>query len=386
MIWGSAWTHPPGSSPYLSEILSCSKLQVTTVPGELPGVTLACEGQGGTPAHKVVLTSTSTMKPSKSYRDSSIQKKYSEGCEGLCKRASHLKLNTIHTHKWRPRPRSHLTAKVRPMSELGMGYDMSDMERFAYNQDWLSVEGQEELRSSEDTTWGEVLWCQTCPSTMIYKQEVGQGLRWKEDGRVVSKEVGFRWKERRGAVRWEEGMEEWMGALWERVGEEVHHEHVEDMEPEVENEEHLEPEVKEQEHLEPEVKEHLEPEVKEQEHLEPEVMEHLEPEVKEHLEPGVEQEHLEPEVEQEHLEPEVEQEEHFEPEVLLKALNSRRRRLLAFHLKLERSGLPPSRLLSKLRSEARSSSVGRREQEVSASPQLRKGRVPEEGGSVGWRG
>ena len=117
------------------------------MPGKFTGVTLACEGQGGTPAHKVVLGSSSTMKPFKSYRDSDIQKKYIKGCQGLCKNASHLQHNTIHTHKWRPRPRSHLLAKVKPMCELDMDGDMGDMERFAFNQDWLSPEGQEELRT-----------------------------------------------------------------------------------------------------------------------------------------------------------------------------------------------------------------------------------------------
>ena len=167
-------------------------MAVITVPGKLLGVTLACEGQGGTPAHKEVLASTSIMKPFKSYRDSSIQKKYNEGCEGLCKNASHLHHNTIHTHKWRPRPRSHLTAKVKPMSEVDMDGDMGDMERFAFNQDWLCPEGQEELRNSHLITWGQVLWCQTCPSTRILKLKVGQGLRWKEDGRVVGWEEGRR--------------------------------------------------------------------------------------------------------------------------------------------------------------------------------------------------
>ena len=55
----------------------------------------------------------------------------------------------------------------------------------AFNQDWLSPEGQEELRTGHHSHWGQVMWCQTCPSTRILKLKVGQGLRWKEDGKVV---------------------------------------------------------------------------------------------------------------------------------------------------------------------------------------------------------
>ena len=113
-------------------------MAVITVPGKLPGVTLACEGRGATPAQKVVLgaTSTTTMKMFKEYRDSNIQKKFIKGCQGLCKNSNHLSHNTIHTHKWRPRPPSNLTCRTRWIQEMEKD---GDMEVLARNEDWLSL-------------------------------------------------------------------------------------------------------------------------------------------------------------------------------------------------------------------------------------------------------
>ena len=326
-------------------------MAVITVPGKLPGVTLACEGRGATPAEKVVLgaTSTTIIKKVKEYRDSTIQKRFSKGCQGLCKNSNHLSHNTIHTHKWRPRPPSNLHFKVKAR-------DMDrDMEALSHNKYWLTPEGQKELQDSEEDStrsWRMFLWCQTCPSTKdLLNLKVGQAL-----------EVLRALKVRRNVkeVRWEEeGREEWMQALWKRVGEEeeghnivvddeVHHELVV-----MEGEHHDLVVVGELHHDLVDVQElHHDLVVVEELHHEPVVEE----EVHHDLVVGQEEHHDLVVGQEEHHDPVVGQVEELHHDLVVKrrrrsrgGRGSRLRRLLAFQLEKERTGSPTSHLLLSLR-------------------------------------
>ena len=51
-----------------------------------------------------------------------------------------------------------------------------DMEVLARNEDWLSPDGQEELRESEDQTWHQSQWCHGCPKVRAVRLNVGEGL------------------------------------------------------------------------------------------------------------------------------------------------------------------------------------------------------------------
>ena len=109
-----------------------------------------------------------------------------EGCLGLCKDPNHLRFNTIHTHRWFPKPPSSLFF----MSKSHMGdQEFSDPASVRHNEDWASPDGQAELRR-EGLTWYQRQWCQGCCQTREVKRRAGEGLQVeeKEDDPVTLEE------------------------------------------------------------------------------------------------------------------------------------------------------------------------------------------------------
>ena len=160
-------------------------------------VTLVREDQGGCGAHKVVLASASptTTMEIKTERKKLQQKK----CQGLCRDASHLCLNSIHTHRWLPRPPSSLTFRVKGLSEV----EEEDMQTLAYNDDMCTPDAQEELKETGDT-WQQAQWCHGCHALRLSKPlKHGEGMEDKEEVKEVRGE--------------EEGWREWLQLLWEKV-------------------------------------------------------------------------------------------------------------------------------------------------------------------------
>ena len=72
-----------------------------------------------------------------------------EGCLGLCKDPNHLRFNTIHIHRWLPKPPSSLF--FRKKSHMG-DQEFTDPASVRQNEDWASPDGQVELRR-EGLTW-----------------------------------------------------------------------------------------------------------------------------------------------------------------------------------------------------------------------------------------
>ena len=317
------------------------------MPGKFTGVTLACEGQGAPTAHKMVLAasspSTTTMEK---FKEQIKRRKDRRGCKGhlkgvQCKgchgckscvgcKGCKLEKHTIHTHKWKPWPPSHLTFRIRATMERVDGAELARSERY------LSPEGQARLEESEDKQWEQQLWCHNtgCPdhyNTWILS--VGQIPKMEEEV-----------KEER--VEEEEERQEWLQVLWSKVGEEMEEEMSHDTVAEVE-ESH-------------------------------------------DTVAGVEECHeAVAEVEERHdtvagVEERLEAVDGVRGRRRRRGQGSGRRRLLNFHLLLERRGLPTSRLLHRLRGTDHGSTSlwDRREEELSASPQLRRtsgGRREEEG-------
>ena len=110
-----------------------------------------------------------------------------DGCQGLCKDATHLRFNTIHTHRWLPKPPSSLI--FRSKSHMG-DQEFSDPASVRHNEDWASPDGQEELRR-EGLTWYQRHWCQGCSQTREVIRRAGEGLneeKKKEEDPTAVKE------------------------------------------------------------------------------------------------------------------------------------------------------------------------------------------------------
>ena len=110
-----------------------------------------------------------------------------DGCQGLCKDATHLRFNTIHTHRWLPKPPSSLI--FRSKSHMG-DQEFSDPASVRHNEDWASPDGQEELRR-EGGTWYQRHWCQGCSQTREVIRRAGEGLhveKKKEEDPTAVKE------------------------------------------------------------------------------------------------------------------------------------------------------------------------------------------------------
>ena len=57
-------------------------------------------------------------------------------CQGLCQDANHLRYNTIHTHRWLPKPPSSLYFRRKSYM---LDQEFSDPATVRHNEDWASL-------------------------------------------------------------------------------------------------------------------------------------------------------------------------------------------------------------------------------------------------------
>ena len=271
-----------------------------------------------------------------------------------------LSRNTIHTHKWAQHPPNNFLMKRR-VGHLGEEIS-TDADWFSDYDYWLSAEGKLQMETEQTVEAVVCEWCQFCYKTRI--------VDWVPEPRKVTTP---KLKENSDS----KDMVAWLEELRIKVeGEEgcLEHEAVKDgnLRPVVVS---PEPETAVEVSCEPAAKGEgsLEPKTVEEGNLDPEivVMDSLEPETGMGCS----------------LEPETAGEGSPKQETARRrkgGKRSRMRRLLEYQLKLSvDKGLPLSRLLTQ-GTKARSPRLrGRREQEESASPFLRKRLEVEERGQEG---